>query len=231
MATNPVDKFVYQQVDDPTLRQQLIDVAKTLGCTNGANNEWIAYFSNPDNIESIKDAYARYGLPAKNRESWRSKGLFGKWHDYCDWGDTYKFWYFANISRDFPSLNPEAKVNCYSIQGYLTGLAAERVNADKEFAVTADKDRHIRQLEAISDKENYYNGLYASINCDQFIAQQEAEKLAKQREEALKKSQQSNIEVYQATAGASGGGTKLALYGFGAAAVIATIILLRKKSS
>ena len=230
-ATNPVDKFVYQQVDDPALRQQLIDIANTFWCLNGGQNEWITFFSNPDNIEGIKDAFAQYGLPPKNRESWRGNGLFGKWHDYCDWQATYKFYFAAKLSESFPSLNPDVKMNCYTIKGYLDGLGQEKVNSDAKYATTNDADRHNAEITVIADKVNYFNGLYATMTCDLFISEQEAQKLAAQRAAALAQSQKSNIAVYQATAGASGGGTGIAIYVFGGVAALIAIMLFRKKTS
>jgi hypothetical protein len=230
-ATNPVDKFVYQQVDDPALRQQLIDIANTFWCVNGGQNEWISFFSNPDNIEGIKEAQSKLGIPPKNREAWRSKGLFGKWHDYCDWGDIYRFWYYAKLALDFPALNPDVKMNCYTINSYLQGLEAEKVSVDTAYATTNDNERHIRQLEVIADKIAEANGIYATMTCDLFISEQEAQKLAAQRAAALAQSQKSNIAVYQATAGASGGGTGIAIYVFGGVAALIAIMLFRKKTS
>lgn len=229
-SVQPIDNFLYGNEDDPTLRAQLVEVANLLWCTNGPQNEWISYFNNPANIAGLKEARARYGIPPKNRPSWRSSGLFGKWHDYCDWGDVYRFWYYAKIAQDFPSLNADFKGNCYVINGYIKGLEAERVNAEKAFAATGDAERHNRQLEVLAEKINDMNSLYASMSCDNYIAEQDRIRVAQERAKALQQSSASNIQVFQATAGASGGGTKLAIYVFGGvAALVALMIVFKKK--
>jgi len=229
MAVEPIDKFIYGNEDDATLRAQLVEVASLLWCTNGQQNEWISYFNNPTNIAGLKEARIRYGIPPKNRPSVRSSGLFGKWTNYCDWGDVYRFWYYAKIAQDFPALNPNLKANCYIIKGYLQGLEAERVSVEKAFAATSDAERHNRQLEVLADKINDMNSLYATMSCDNYIAEQDRIRVAQERAKALQQSSASNIQVFQATSGASGGGTKIALYVFGGVAALITLMILRKK--
>lgn len=223
---NELNKFVYGAEDDMQLRQQLVEIANTFGCTNGAQNEWVSFFNDPANIQALKEAKAKYGLPPKNRPSYKPKGLFTKWRDFCDWGDTYRFFYYAKISQDFPAINPENKQNCYLIKGYINGLEQERVSVTKQFTITNDNERYKRQMEVLGDKINDYNSLFTTMLCKQYMDEQDRLIAEKQRTEALEQSQDINIETFQKTAGTSGGGTKLALYVFGGAAALIGIMLL-----
>lgn len=226
-----INKFIYGPEDDLQLRQQLVDVAKTFWCLEGKQVEWENYFNNPENIQSLKDAKSKYSLPPKNRPAWRSGGLFGKWHNYCDWGDTYRFFYYAKISQDFPTINPQNKQNCYSIKGYLAGLEQERVNVTKQYSITNDNERYKRQMEVIGEKINDYNSLFSTMQCNQYIAEQDRLISEEQRKKALEQSQQINIGTFEKTSGTSGGGTKLALYVFGGAAALIGIMLLAARKS
>jgi|TARA_R110000868_G_scaffold8641_2_gene44533 hypothetical protein len=224
-----LEKFMYGTQDDTQLRQKLVAIAKDFGCTDGAQNEWISYFENPANIQGIIEAKAKYGFPSLNRKSWRSGGLFGKWHDYCDWGDTYRFYYYAKIAQDYPALNPENKKNCYIIKGFIDGLEQERVNVTKLYAIKNDGERYKREMEVIGEKLNDFNSLYSSMLCDSYIAEQDRLIAEAQRTKALEQSQKINVGTFQQTAGTSGGGTKLALYVFGGVAALIGIMLLARK--
>jgi hypothetical protein len=222
---------IYGTQDDIELRQYLADVAKSLFCTNGSQLEWESFFNNPYNMQGIKEARAKYGLPNKNRESWRSGGLFGKWTNYCDWKDVFRFFYYAKLSQDYPNVNPQNKQNCYTIDGYLNGLEQERVNVAKQYAITNDVDRYKIQMEVISEKINDYNSLYSSMICNQYISAQDRLISQQERANALKQSQEINVGTFQQTAGVSGGGTKIALYIFGGAAALVGIMLFAAKKS
>ncbi len=224
-----INKFIYGPEDDMQLRQQLVDVAKLLWCYGGKEVEWQNYFNNPANIQSLKEAKAKYGIPAKNRESWRSGGLFGKWHNYCDWGDVYRFFYYAKLSQDFPAINPQNKQNCYSIKGYLAGLEQERVNVSKQYAITNDNEVYKRQMEVIGEKINDYNSLFATMQCNQYMMEQDRLIAEEERRKALEQSQTINIGTFEKTAGTSGGGTKIGLYVLGGAAALVGIMFLASR--
>lgn len=225
-------KFVFTSEDDAQLRQQLTEIANDFGCTNGAQREWASYFNNPANIQGIKEALSKYGLPPKNRKSYKPKGLFTKWRDFCDWGDTYRFYYYAKIAQDYPALNPENKKNCYVIDGYVAGLEQEKVRAANQYAITNDKERYTREMEVIGEKLNDYNSLYATMQCDAYKAEQDRLVAEVERSKALEQSQKINVETFEKTGGTSGGGTKLALYVFGGvAALIGIMVVARRRAA
>lgn len=226
---NEVEKFVYTSEDDNQLRQQLTEIANDFSCTDGAQREWAAYFNNPANIQGIREALAKYGLPPKNRKSYKKDKLFGKWVNFCDWGDTFRFYYYAKIAQDYPALNPNNKQNCYQIKGYVKALEQEKANVTKQYTVTSDNERYKRQVEVLTEKINDYNSLYSSMLCDRFIMQQDQLLSEQQRARALKQSQNINMQTYEKTSGAAGGGTKIALYAFGGAALLIGIMVLAKK--
>lgn len=226
-----INKFVYGVEDDSQLRQQLVEIANTLGGCTDSQNEWVSFFNNPANAQAIKEAKGKYGLPVKNRPSYKPSGLFTKWVDYCDWGDIFRFYYYAKLSQDFPALNPNNPQNCYSIKALLAGLEQERVNVGKQYAASNDNERYKRQLEVIGEKVNDYNALFGTMACTQYMAEQDRIISEQQRIAALEKSQSINIDTFQKTAGTSGGGTKIALYVFGGAAVLVGIMFFAKRNS
>jgi len=229
MATS-LNKFMYGADDDANLRAQLLAVTNLLGC-NSDQQQWLSFFSNPANIAGMKEANAKYGIPAKNRQSYHTGlGMFGTWHDFCDWGDVFRFYYYSKIAQDYPTLNPDVKSNCNVIKGYIQGLENEKVNVDKEFTIKNDNERRVRQLEVINEKLNDFNSLYATMSCDTWIADQDRIKVEAARTKALKQSEASNIAVYQQTAQQSSTSTtKIALYVLGGVAVLITIMILTKK--
>jgi hypothetical protein len=224
------DQFVYTSTDDAQLRQQLVSIASDFGCTGGAQREWVSYFMNPANIQGIKEALAKYGLPPKNRPSYKPKGLFAKWRNFCDWGDTYRFYYYSKIAQDYPALNPEKRENCYIIQGYIDNLEAEKVNSAELYAINNDVEKYKREMEVIGDKLNDFKSLYSFLMCEQYFEEQDRLISESQRTETLEQSQKINVGTFQQTAGTSGGGTKLALYVFGGVAALIGIMLLARKN-
>ena len=63
----------------------------------------VNFFQDPDNAQAIAETEDKLGgAPANNRPSWRGGGLFGKWHDYCDWQPVYDFYNYAKIAAVFP---------------------------------------------------------------------------------------------------------------------------------
>lgn len=231
MAEAALNKFMYGADDDLSLRSQLIAVANELGC-HPDKEQWVSYFSSPANISGLKEAYAKFGMPAKNRKSWKEGGIFGGWHDYCDWGDVYRFYYYSKIAQDFPALNKDVLSNCNILKGFIQSLEQEKVNVDKEFTIRNDNDRRVRQLEVINDKIGDFNGLYSSMNCDNWLADQERKKVAAERAAALAQSEKSNISVYKQTAQESASGTtKIALYVLGGVAVLVGLMIIFKKKA
>jgi hypothetical protein len=226
-----INKFIYAKDDDASLRQQLVDVVNTLACTNGAQIEWLNYFNSPANIQSLKEAQAKYGIPPPNRASYKNSGLFGRWNDFCDWGDVYRFYYYAKISQDFPALNPENKQNCYLIKGYINGLEQERVSSGKRYAASNDNERYTRETEVLGEKINDFNSLFATMSCKEYMDEQDRLKSLSQEQIRLKLDQKRQAETFANTSSASGGGTKLALYVFGGVAVLIGIMLVARKAS
>jgi hypothetical protein len=223
-----LNKFVYGADDDGTLRNQLVAVTNELAC-NADQQQWLSYFQSPSNISGIKEAYAKFGIPPKNRKSERPC-YFCKWIDYCDWGDVFRFYYYAKIAQDYPALNPQVKANCNLIKGYIQALEQEKVALDKEFTIRNDNQRRLRQLEVINDKLNDFNGLYSTMNCDNWIADQERKKVAAERAAALAQSEASNVSVYKQTAQQSATGTtQIALYVLGGVAVLIGLMIIFKK--
>lgn len=230
MPVSPVDKFVYGEQDDPALRQQLVSIATTFSC-RPEMQQWISFFNDASNISGIEAAKAKYGIPPKNREATKSGNLFGRWTDYCDWYDIYRFYYYAKLSKDYPSLNPNNKENCYLIAGYLDTLEKEKIFIEKNYTLTNDKEKFNLELEAFNDKVAEYSLLYNDMLCDEYKKQQEEEKNKLATEEKLKFSLQQQVSALQQTSGTSGGGTKLAIYVFGGVAALIGIMLLARKNS
>jgi hypothetical protein len=226
-----VEKFIYGLADDTQLRQQLVDIANNFGCTGGAQNEWASYFSNRANIQGIKEAYAKYGLPPKNRISTRSKGLFGRWTNYCDWGDTYRFFYYAKIAQDYPALNPQNKQNCYIIKGFISGLQSEKKNITQQYAIKNDIEKYNRELEVVGDKLNDFNSLNSRMSCQEYFSEQDRIIFNEQRKEVKDQSQKDLEDSFDKTASVSGGGTKVAIYVFGGVAALIGIMLLSRKKA
>jgi hypothetical protein len=203
---------------------QIIEVAKSLLGCRPESATMVNFFSDADNVQAIAEAYDKFGgYPAKNRESWRGGGLFGSWHDYCDYDPVYQFYCYAKISADFPKIAANQS-NCYKIKSALVGLETVKSNAMLSDAV---------YQKAIEMKISEYNALFASLSCDEYIINQE--KI--QAEEASLRTQQ-NAARLQAEAFDKASGTTptqgsktgtYILYGFvGVSAIIFISVMLKK---
>jgi hypothetical protein len=203
---------------------QIIEVAKSLLGCRPESATMVNFFSDADNVQAIAEAYDKFGgYPAKNRESWRGGGLFGSWHDYCDYDPVYEFYCYAKISADFPKIAANQS-NCYKIKSALVGLETVKANAMLSDAV---------YQKAIEMKISEYNALFASLSCDEYIINQE--KI--QAEEASLRTQQ-NAARLQAEAFDKASGTTptqgsktgtYILYGFvGVSAIIFISVMLKK---
>jgi hypothetical protein len=203
---------------------QIIEVAKSLLGCRPESATMVNFFSDADNVQAIAEAYDKFGgYPAKNRESWRGGGLFGSWHDYCDYDPVYQFYCYAKISADFPKIAANQS-NCYKIKSALVGLETVKANAMLSDAV---------YQKAIEMKISEYNALFASLSCDEYIINQE--KI--QAEEASLRTQQ-NAARLQAEAFDKASGTTptqgsktgtYILYGFvGVSAIIFISVMLKK---
>lgn len=226
--TSSIDLYVYGKQDDASLRQQLISIAQTFEC-RPEMQEWIKFFSDPANIPNIEAAKARYGMPPRNRQATKSGALFGRWTDYCDWYDIYRFYYYAKLDKDYPTLKPNQEV-CYSLSGYINLLREEKVMQEKNYTLANDKEKFQLELEALNDKFAEYNMLYSNLTCDEYKKQQEEIKSNLLKEEQKQKAVQRQEAVFKQTATTSGGGTKLAIYVFGSVAALIGIMILAKKS-
>lgn len=237
MAT--INQFIYGVEDDSQLRSQLVAIATDFknavpSCNQlgGQQQEWINFFNNPQNIQPIKEAFEKYGMPAKNRQSYKPKGLFTKWVDYCDWGDIFRFYYYAKIAQDYPALNPEYKDNCYLIDGYLKGLETEKVAVEKEKSQTNNVEKYIRQMQVLNDKINDFNSLSSSMLCKNYIKEQDSLIVEARNEKAREAAQKRLQEAFQAASQPSTKQSNIALYVFGGAAVLIGIMFFasRKKA-
>ena len=241
-----IDLYVYGKQDDPALRQELINIVKGTGIAGTGVNpagfacrpeqkEMLAFFENPQNISEIKAAKERYGMPAKNREATKSSRLFGRWTDYCDWFEVYRFYYYAKLSKDYPKFNPNDQSICYLIDGYIESLNAEKVIIEKDYTLHGDMEKYKLELEAFNDKLTEYNLLKTNLKCEQYVKEVEEIKNKLETEEQLKKrlelQQESLKETIKSTSGVSGGGTKLAIYVFGGVAALIGIMFLTRKNA
>jgi hypothetical protein len=224
-STSKVNSFFYQK-DDSALRQQLIDISNTFFCTNGQQNTWIAFFQNSSNILGILEAKEKYGIPPRNRDSERPCWLCD-WVDYCDWGDMYRFYFYAQLAMDYPKIDPNDKNNCYLIDGFLEGLENEKTLAQNRFVSSNDNDKLSREIEAIGEKMSYYKSLQSKMNCSLF-KQQELDRRALLNEQtssqlAANVNKQALKEALNQPQ--AGGGTKIGLYvGIGTAILIAGLV-------
>lgn len=205
---------------------EIIEAAKSLaGCKPQQSAMMVAFFSDPDNAQAIAEAYDKRGsYPPINRKSYHTGvGMFGKWHDFCDYDPIYEFYCYAKISADFPKLLKNVS-SCYSIKTALVGLEAVRANAMLSDAV---------YQKAVETKISEYNALYASLACDEYILNQDKAKI----EAALVKTEQRGMgyqeEAFDETTGTTPtAGSKTGtyvLYGFvGLSAIIFLTVMLKK---
>ena len=225
-ANNPVDAFVYNSGSDEALVNSLLEIANTgLWCNQDVYNSAVQFFKNPANISALKEAKDGMGLPAKNRESERR---FLKTIDYCDWGDFYKFYYYAKLAKTFPKLNPNDKNNCFKIEPIIEGLQAEKTERARIYATTNDLEKYKREEEILALKIGEFNSLFAAMTCEMYMR----DELARVSEEARVKSEeeaQSILkETFADTQKASQNTTKIATYvAIGVAVLIGGLVVIK----
>jgi len=206
----------------------IIEAVQSLsGCRpKGEIDSMLNFFNDPDNARAIAEAADKKGgYPAKNRESYHTGlGMFGTWHDFCDYQPIYDFYNYARIAVDFPKINA-TQSNCYQIKTALVGLEAVKANA-----LNGNDNSY---LTAIQTKITEYNAIYAALACDQYIINQEKAQL----EAATLREQQAAADLQaQAFDKASGNtpttGSKTGtyvLYGFvGLSAIVFLSVVLKK---
>jgi hypothetical protein len=190
----------------------------------------VNFFSNPNNNMAIIEAANKLGSePPNNRPSTKrgGLGLFQKnsgWTDYCDWQAVYDFYNYAKISADYPKPAMNQASSCGNIKSALVGLESAKQTA----IATGDT----LYKKAIDMKISEYNSIYSSLNCDQYINDQERIKT----EEAIKRqellSSQLAAEAFKdATDDPAAQGSKTGtyvLYGFvGLSAIVFLTVLLK----
>ena len=189
----------------------------------------VRFFSDPDNAKAIAEAADKLGgEPPNNRPSTNSGwGLFKKnsgWTDYCDWQAVYEFYNYALIAFDFPK-PPNTQASCGIIKSGLVGLQ------DAKASAINTKDDYKRR--AIDIKISEYNALYSSLNCDQYILDQErikAEEMAKRQELLAAELADKAFDKASGTVPTQGSKTgTYVLYGFvGLSAIVFLTVLLKK---
>jgi hypothetical protein len=189
----------------------------------------VSFFSDSDNRAAIAEAADKLGgEPPNNRPSTNSGwGLFKKnsgWTDYCDWQAVYDFYNYAKITADFPK-PPMVKSSCGVIKSALVGLESAKQNA------IASRDDLYRK--AIEIKISEYNALYATLDCDQYILDQErikAEEMAKRQELLAAELQEKAFDKASGNVATEGSKTgTYVLYGFvGLSAIVFLTVLLKK---
>lgn len=225
-VTNPVDAFVYNSADDEALRNSLLEIANTgLWCNQEVYNTAVQFFKNPVNIIALKEARDGMGLPAKNRASERK---FLRTKDYCDWGDLYKFYYYAKLAKTFPKLNPNDKSNCYKIEGIIEGLQAEKTERTRIFTSTNDIEKYKREQEVLALKIAEFNALFASMSCDVYMREELDKRAEEARIRSEEQAQQTLEDVFADTQKASQNTTKIATYiAIGVAALIGGLVVIK----
>lgn len=153
--------------------------------------EMKAFFANPANAVGIQNALTKYGMPKENRASYHTGLLiFGKWHDFCDWQNIGKFYEFAKLSVQFPTLtNPQQ--DCGKVSAALLALNSQLANV-ANVAKTNEQKSYLP--EAINDKISEYQSFNVGNDCETLVKNQ----------------------TYISTTGAT---AKTAIYIFGGAAV------------
>jgi hypothetical protein len=207
---------------------EIIEAAKSLaGCKAQESAKMVSFFSDPDNQKAIAEAYDKRGsYPPKNRASYhKGVGFLGKWYDFCDFEPIFDFYNYAKISVEYPKPSRNQAESCGDIKTALVGLESAKQTA------IASGDTLYKK--AIDIKISEYNSIYASLDCDQYILDQERIKT----EEAIKRqglfSSQLAAEAFKdATDDPAAKGAKTGsyvLYGFvGLSAIIFLTVLLKK---
>jgi hypothetical protein len=226
-ANNPVDAFVYNSGSDEALVNSLLEIANTgLWCNQEVYNTAVQFFKNPVNISALKEARDGMGLPAKNRESERK--FLKKTVDYCDWGDLYKFYYYAKLAKTFPKLNPNDKENCFKIQGIIEGLQAEKTERTRIYTSSNDLDKFKREEEVLTLKIAEFNSLFASMACEVYMREELDMRAEEARNRAEDEAQQTLKDVFADTQSASQNTTKIATYvAIGVAVLIGGLVVIK----
>jgi hypothetical protein len=205
-----------------------LSAAKSLsGCRPKVDvDNMVNFFSDPDNAKAIAEAEDKLGgAPKDNRPSYHTGlGFLGKWHDFCDWQAVYDFYNYAKIAADFPK-PAMVQSSCGVIKSALVGLESAKQNA------IASKDDLYKK--AIEIKISEYNAIYASLNCDQYILDQErikAEEMAKRQQVFSSDLQEKAFDKASGSTPTEGSQTgTYVLYGFvGLSAIIFLTVLLKK---
>jgi hypothetical protein len=205
-----------------------LSAAKSLsGCRPKADvDNMVNFFSDPDNAKAIAEAEDKLGgAPKDNRPSYHTGlGFLGKWHDFCDWQAVYDFYNYAKIAADFPK-PAMVQSSCGVIKSALVGLESAKQNA------IASKDDLYKK--AIEIKISEYNAIYASLNCDQYILDQErikAEEMAKRQQVFASDLQEKAFDKASGSTPTEGSKTgTYVLYGFvGLSAIVFLTVLLKK---
>jgi len=207
---------------------EIIEAAKSLaGCKSQESAKMVSFFSDPDNQKAIAEAYDKRGsYPPKNRASYhKGLGFLGKWYDFCDFEPIFDFYNYAKISADFPR-PANNQSSCGVIKSALVGLESAKQNA------IASRDDYYRK--AIEIKISEYNAIYASLDCDQYILDQErikAEEMVKRQEILSAGLLEEGYDKASGTTPTAGSKTgTYVLYGFvGLSAVIFLTVLLKKQ--
>jgi hypothetical protein len=190
----------------------------------------VNFFNDSDNRMAIMEAADKLGgEPPNNRPSTNSGwGLFKKnsgWTDYCDWQAVYDFYNYAKISAEYPKPSKNQAESCGDIKTALVGLESAKQTA------IASGDTLYKK--AIDMKISEYNSIYASLDCDQYILDQERIKT----EEAIKRQGLFSSELAadafkDATDDPDAKGSQTGtyvLYGFvGLSAIVFLTVLLKK---
>ena len=228
MATIPLSQLTFKYPlnmgDDPTLRNSVTAIVNTYSCMTDYNAMKV-FFATPSNIVGIKSAIDKYGLPIANRQAYHT--TFGGWHDFCDWTNIAKFYYYAKFSMLYPAL-ASVQTNCEAIQGYLIALEQEKKSADEDNITNPHDDIHTPKIQALSDKISEYNSIYAGMSCDQYLVDVAQKKIADAQAAALAASQASELSVYTQTSSTAGGGTQIAIYAAVGVAILIGILAYKK---
>ena len=175
-----------------------------------------AYLLNPNNASGLIYAYVNNGDPANVQ----------------GYGNAILWYYTAFYSNLYP-LPAHAQASCNTISTAITALEGEIRASDKLYESEAVSETHNARNLAINNLLSAFNGMYTNLSCDTYLADVAQQKTTVAQQQALLASQQSAVSTYQQTAGASGGGTKVAVYvAIGSAVLIAFMVVkkMMKKS-
>jgi len=210
--------------NDTSLIQSLSDVVSTYQCMS-QYNDMKSFFSDASNIVGIKSAYAKYGLPPKNRPSVRHAF---SWQDFCDWDKGILKFYYAAKYRNQYQIPVSDAINCEKISTMQIALNSEIANSDKLYVNDGDGGAHLSRTQALNDMLSDLNAMYANLSCDAAIKQQQQDAIAAQTAQEQAASQAALLQTYQATSTVSGGGSNIAIYAVAGVGVLITILVMVK---